>query len=61
MNNGSKWSKLAKICSERTEHNLKNRFFSLLSNHFAIPIVKLKKEFDFFNSKLIQEVITSLQ
>jgi len=53
---GPKWSRLAKMCPERTEHNVKNRFFSLISKHFDIPILKIKQSFNYLDSKILEEV-----
>ena len=57
---GSKWSRLAKMCPERTEHNVKNRFFSLISKHFDIPILKIKRSFNYLDSKILEQVKMSL-
>lgn len=59
--NGTKWSKLAKICPERTEHNVKNRFFSLLAKHFDSPILEIKERFNYTDPKTLTEVILSLK
>ena len=57
---GTKWSKMASLCKERTEHNLKNRFFSLLSKHISIPIRKVKKSIDYLNPGLLKDVIKEM-
>ena len=54
--NGSKWSRLAKICPHRTEHNVKNRFFSLFSKHFDIPILKVKQSCNYLDIRIIDQV-----
>ena len=46
--NGTKWSKLAKISSnKRTEHNLKNRFFSILGRFLKMATKKVKKNVNY--------------
>ena len=57
---GPKWSRLAKMCPERTEHNVKNRFFGLISKHFDIPILKIKRSFNYLDSKILEQVKMSL-
>ena len=59
--NGSKWSKLAKICPERTEHNVKNRFFSLISKHFNIPIFEIKENLNYTDPQMLLEVLKTLE
>jgi len=53
---GPKWSRLAKMCPERSEHHVKNRFFSLISKHFNIPILKIKQSFNYLDSNILEEV-----
>lgn len=57
-NEATKWSKLAKIIQDRTEHSLKNRFFTLLSIYSGIAIRKLKKEKAYLTTSLIEEAIS---
>lgn len=59
--NGTKWSQLAKKCPQRTEHNVKNRFFSLLAKYHETSILEIKETFNYKNPKLLSEVILSLQ
>ena len=54
---GSKWSKISKILNDRTEHSVKNRFFSILSNCMQIPIRKIKRNIDYLNKKLLAQII----
>lgn len=56
MKNGTKWSKLIRICPKRTEHNVKNRFFSLIAKHFDRPILKIKKSCNYLDLKVLEEV-----
>ena len=56
--NGPKWSILAKkFISNRTQHAVKNRFFSLMSAYTSIPIRKIKKEIEYLNKYLIHEAL----
>ena len=58
LNNGPKWSVLAKrIVDDRNKHAVKNRFFSLLSAYTLIPIRKIKKEIAYLNKALIFEAL----
>ena len=58
--NGPKWSKLSKICRDRTDHNVKNRFFSLIGRHFEMPILKIKRTFNYLDQKILEEVQNNL-
>ena len=42
--NGSKWAKLSRNLQDRNEHNVKNRFFSLISKFLEMPIKIVKKK-----------------
>ena len=53
--------KMAFLCEERTEHDLKNRFFSLLSGHISIPIRKVKNSIDYLNPGLLKDVIKEIE
>ena len=57
LENGSKWAILSRIIGNRTEHAVKNRFFSLISAHIDVPIRKIKKEIDYLNSFLIFDTL----
>jgi len=58
LENGSKWSSLSKkILLNRTEHAIKNRYFSLLRNFSSIPIVKIKKQKDYLDKFIIKEIL----
>ena len=57
LNNGSKWSSLSKNLNYRTEHAVKNRFFSLLSSFLLIPTRQIKKEVNYRNSYLISSTL----
>ena len=61
LEKGPKWSKLTKICKDRTEHNIKNRFFSLISKHFHLPILKIKTSISYLDFKILQEIKTSIK
>ena len=52
---------MAFLCKERTEHDLKNRFFSVLSKHISIPIGKVKKSIDYLNPSLLKDVIKEIE
>lgn len=45
----------------RTEHNVKNRFFGILGKYCLIPIKTIKKNFDYLNPNLILETIKYYQ
>ena len=57
---GTKWSKLAKMLVNRTEHNTKNRFFSILSRFISVPIRKLKKTKNYWNKEVLKNIIQKL-
>ena len=45
LKNGPKWSFISKsILLDRTEHNIKNRFFSLVSGFSGVPVKMVIKE-----------------
>ena len=42
---GTKWSLISKsVLQDRTEHNIKNRFFSLVSGFLGVPVKMVIKE-----------------
>jgi len=41
---------------DRTEHNLKNRFFSLISRYSSMPIRQVKKSIRYLNSAFLLAV-----
>lgn len=55
--NGTKWSRLAKLFPERTEHNLKNRFFSILSDCLELPIRRIKQEKQYLKENVLQAAL----
>ena len=55
--NGTKWVRISEKLKYRTEHSVKNRFFSLISNFMEIPIKKIKKEVNYINKGLIEMAI----
>ena len=57
LKNGTKWSVLKKSLINRTEHSIKNRFFSLLCSYTSIPIKKIKKQVNYLSETLINETI----
>ena len=52
---------MAIICPARTEHNVKNRFFSLLAKHFDSPIAEIKEKINYTDPKILSEVINNLK
>lgn len=58
---GTRWSVLARKCPNRSEHNVKNRFFSLLAKYYNLQIAKIKKSINYLDSKFIQSVIEDLK
>ena len=60
MKYGTKWSKLSKYCRDRTEHNIKNRFFSLVSRNLSSSIRKIKESIDYRSLSLLEEILKSL-
>lgn len=59
---GTKWSKLAKIFKEnRTEHNLKNRFFSILGRVLNIATKKIKKNVNYRSKSILTKVLKTLK
>lgn len=53
MKNGCKWAKISKLLVQRTEHVVKNRFFSLMALSTSVPIRRLKEEKLYLNQNLI--------
>lgn len=60
MKFGTKWSKLARMFAGRTEHNIKNRFFSILSRELEKPIREIKRNINYRSQKLLGKVKTQL-
>ena len=60
MGNGTKWSKLAKLFTNRTEHNVKNRFFSILSHSTILTIRKIKKLGNYRNKEMLVSILSNL-
>ena len=63
LKNGTKWSTLKKsnkIFETRTEHNLKNRFFSILSKYLEMPIRKIKKRIEYSNPTFLNSIIDQI-
>ena len=58
IENGTKWSKLAKKILNRTEHNIKNRFFSILSHSITMPIRKIKKMGNYRNKEVLMAILS---
>ena len=61
LENGSKWSALSRILLNRTEHVIKNRYFSLIRNFFSIPIKIIKKQKNYLDKFLIKEILKNYQ
>ena len=61
MKFGTKWSKLARLFAGRTEHNIKNRFFSILSRELEKPIREIKRSIDYRSPKLLGKVKSCLR
>ena len=57
MRFGTQWARIARKLDNRTEHNAKNRFFGILSRYLEIPIIKIKKQLNYLNPILLDEVI----
>jgi len=60
-NYGTKWSHLAKLIEERTEHDLKNRFFGILARELSMPIRKIKKSINYRNIDLLENLMKTIQ
>ena len=54
---GSNWARFARMLGNRTEHGVKNRFFSLLHEYLEIPIAEIKKELHYMSKDIISETI----
>ncbi len=52
--NGSKWAKLSRHLQERNDHNVKNRFFALISEFLRMPIKFVKKNIDYLNEEVLR-------
>ena len=52
-----KWSRLAVIITERTEHNIKNRFYSILANHLSLTTRKVRTSRNYISKAIIEEII----
>ena len=61
MENGSKWSKLSQIFQDRTDHDIKNRFFSILSKYLHMPILKIKQYIIYLQPENLNEVRESIK
>lgn len=59
--NGTKWSKLADLMHKRTEHNIKNRFFRLVSQTMDMNIRTIKKSVNYKNPKVSDDVLKYLK
>ena len=57
MKDGLKWAQISKNLIYRTEHSVKNRFFSLLSNFLSMTIKEIKKNIDYSNKNLIKQTL----
>ena len=57
VKNGFKWAHLGRKIKHRTQHCLKNRFFSLVSKSTNLPIRKLKQQKIYLNPSLIAETL----
>ena len=56
--NGTKWARISRMFHDRTEHNVKNRFFALISGFLQLPIKKVKKKINYTNPQLIRDTMT---
>lgn len=52
--NGTKWAKLSRRLEERNEHNVKNRFFALISEFLEMPIKYVKKNVNYLNEEVLR-------
>ena len=59
--NGAKWAQIARGLNDRNDHNVKNRFFSLISKFLQIPIKIVKKKVDFLDIGLIRKTLMFLK
>ena len=50
---GTKWSQLAKKCPQRTEHNVKNQFFSILAKYYETSVWEIRETCNYKNPKLL--------
>lgn len=57
LKNGLKWAHLGRKIKDRTQHGLKNRFFSLVSKSTNLPIRKIKQQKIYLNRSLIEETL----
>ena len=59
MKNGPKWSFISKsILLDRTEHNIKNRFFSIVSGFSGVPIkLTMMERKKYVNEEYVNEVL----
>ena len=55
-----KWSKMARLCFKRMEHDIKNRFFSIISKYVSLPIRKMKHSLDYMNCGLLETIIEEM-
>ena len=61
IKNGSQWSKLSRNLFHRTEHCVKNRFFSLLSQYLLISVKKIKQNINYLSASLLKETIKNIR
>ena len=59
--NGTRWARISRILVDRNEHNVKNRFFSLISEFLQVPIKKVKKNIDYVDPELLGKTKAFLQ
>ena len=48
------------MLANRTEHNTKNRFFSILARFLSLPIRKLKKTKSYWNKEALQSIMDKI-
>ena len=58
---GSKWSKIALSLEKRTEHCIKNRFFSILSMFVEFPQRIIKKKIKYLELEFLNSIIQKYQ
>lgn len=59
-NKGTKWAQITRKLQNRNEHNIKNRFFSLISEYLQMTVKDVKKKINYHEQELLRETIIYL-
>ena len=54
-NKGTKWAQITRKLQNRNEHNIKNRFFSIISEYLHMTVKDVKKKIDYRQQELLRK------